>query len=81
VCRLCADCAKLRCVAKCQRHSAEEDYSNRQALYVMGIYKDEFVRTAEGWRFKTLTFTPAAFSPYELGWGKAQFAPSESQGA
>jgi hypothetical protein len=50
---------------------------NRQALYVMGIYNDEFVRTPEGWRFKTLRFTPAAFSPYELGWGKAQFAPQE----
>ena len=48
---------------------------DRQATWVMGNYNDEFVRTPEGWRFKALRFTPAAMTPYELGWGKAQFPP------
>jgi hypothetical protein len=44
-----------------------------QALWTLGIYDEVYVRTAEGWRYKSLTFIPAANAPYELGWGKDQF--------
>ena len=41
-----------------------------QALWSLGLYIDEFVRTATGWKFQSLRFESAANSPYELGWGK-----------
>ena len=41
-----------------------------QALWSLGLYIDEYVRTDEGWKFKSLRFESAATSTYELGWGK-----------
>lgn len=41
-----------------------------QALWNLGLYIEEYVRTAEGWKFKTLRFETAATTPYELGWAK-----------
>lgn len=38
------------------------------ALWILGYYKDEYVRTADGWKFKTLRFETAALAPYETGW-------------
>jgi ketosteroid isomerase-like protein len=49
-----------------------------QALWVLGLYKEEYVRTAEGWKFKTLRFETAATAPYEQGWAKMQHAYQES---
>lgn len=43
-----------------------------QALWTFGMYKDEYVRTSEGWRFSRVVFEPAVNSPYEQGWGKAR---------
>jgi hypothetical protein len=43
-----------------------------QALWTLGMYHEEYLRTAEGWRFKTLRFETAATAPYELGWAKVQ---------
>lgn len=43
------------------------------AGWTLGIYEDEYVRTAEGWKFKTLRFTAAANTPYDVGWGKARY--------
>jgi hypothetical protein len=48
-----------------------------QALWTLGKYINSYVRAAEGWRYKTLRFVAAANSPYELGWGKAQFVGRE----
>jgi hypothetical protein len=49
---------------------------DRQALWNLGLYHEEYIRTVEGWKFKTLRFETAAISPYELGWGKLQQAYS-----
>lgn len=46
----------------------------QNALWVLGLYKEEYVRTGAGWKFKTLRFESAATSPYELGWAKVQQA-------
>jgi hypothetical protein len=46
-----------------------------QAVWVAGIYDEEYVRTREGWRIKTLKFTPAFITRYEQGWGKERTAP------
>ena len=44
-----------------------------QALWTLGKYSNNYLRTPAGWRYTTLRFVAAANSPYELGWGKAQF--------
>jgi ketosteroid isomerase-like protein len=41
-----------------------------QAVWIAGIYDEEYQRTREGWRIKLLKFTPAFITPYEQGWGK-----------
>jgi hypothetical protein len=42
-------------------------------VWVAGIYNDDFVRTPEGWKFKTLSFRQAFLVPYEKGWGVGDF--------
>ncbi len=44
-----------------------------QAAWLAGRYEDEYVRTAEGWRFRRLRFTPIFLTPYEEGWAKKRF--------
>jgi len=51
---------------------------DRQALWTLGLYIEEYVRTAQGWKFKTLRFETASTTPYELGWGKMQNAFPEN---
>ena len=48
-----------------------------QALWILGYYIEDYVRTADGWKFKTMRFDTAATTPYELGWGKQQNLYSE----
>lgn len=48
-----------------------------QALWTLGYYIEDYVRTADGWKFKTMRFDTAATTPYELGWGKQQNLYSE----
>ena len=47
---------------------------DRTAVWTLGIYEDQYVRTADGWKFKSVRFTAAANTSYELGWGKMQYA-------
>jgi ketosteroid isomerase-like protein len=47
---------------------------DRTALWSLGMYDEKYVRTGEGWKIQTLRFTCAANAPYDLGWGKKQFA-------
>lgn len=48
-----------------------------QALWNLGLYIEEYVRTEAGWKFKTLRFETASTSPYELGWAKVQHVYTE----
>ncbi|MDB5985668.1 MAG: hypothetical protein JWR16_721 [Nevskia sp.] len=48
-----------------------------QGVWTLGIYKEHYVRTGQGWKFKSLRFVAAANTTYELGWGKKQFAFGE----
>ncbi|WP_051361728.1 nuclear transport factor 2 family protein [Solimonas soli] len=50
---------------------------DREALWTLGTYAEQYVRTAQGWKFKTLRFVAAANTTYALGWGKKQFAFGE----
>jgi hypothetical protein len=50
---------------------------DRTALWTLGTYEDTYVRVAGAWKIKSLLFTSAAISTYELGWGKRQFAFGE----
>jgi ketosteroid isomerase-like protein len=54
-----------------------------RAVWIAGIYNDEFVRTAEGWKFKRLHFTQAFQTPYERSWGVGEWyrtqAPANSE--
>jgi len=43
--------------------------SNR-AVWVMGIYQDEFERTGGSWRISSLKFGFQYFTPFEEGWAK-----------
>lgn len=51
---------------------------DRQAMWVLGKYEEDYLRTPEGWKIKYLRFVTAANPLYELGWGKAQFAGAPS---
>jgi uncharacterized small protein (DUF1192 family) len=44
-----------------------------QAAWLAGRYDEEYVRTAEGWRFRRLKFIPLFMTPYEEGWAKKKF--------
>jgi ketosteroid isomerase-like protein len=46
-----------------------------QAVWVAGIYDEEYARTRDGWRIQRLKFTPAFITPYEQGWGKERAMP------
>jgi ketosteroid isomerase-like protein len=49
-----------------------------QAIWILGIYKDDYVRRPEGWKFKSLRFDTIAATPYEKGWAKQRLAYAES---
>lgn len=48
-----------------------------QALWNLGLYIDEYARTGDGWKFKSLRFETAATTPYELGWAKQRLLYAE----
>lgn len=39
-----------------------------QELWTAGVYTDELVRTADGWRFKSVYLRVAFIGPYKEGW-------------
>jgi hypothetical protein len=45
------------------------------AYWIMGKYREEYVRTADGWRFKLLSLEVRALSPYEQGFARERIAP------
>jgi hypothetical protein len=49
-----------------------------QAVWIAGIYDEEYLRTRDGWRIKRLKFTPAFITRYEQGWGKERGIPARS---
>jgi ketosteroid isomerase-like protein len=49
-----------------------------QAVWILGLYKDEYVRCPDGWKFKTLRFDTIASTPYEQGWAKQLHAYEET---
>ena len=51
---------------------------DQQALWTLGLYIDKYVRTPDGWKFKSLRFDTASTAPYELGWAKMQNAYQEN---
>lgn len=46
---------------------------DRQAFWTFGKYVNEYLRTAEGWKYTKMTFDTAAASSYEKGWAIEQF--------
>ncbi len=52
-----------------------------QAVWIAGIYDEEYLRTRDGWRIKTLKFTPAFITRYEQGWGKERAMPVQQSRA
>jgi ketosteroid isomerase-like protein len=46
-----------------------------QAVWVAGIYDEQYARTKDGWRIKVLKFTTAFITRYEQGWGKERSVP------
>lgn len=45
-----------------------------QALWTIGKYINDYVRTEQGWKCKSMFFEAATITTYETGWGKMQFA-------
>lgn len=45
----------------------------KMAAWLIGVYQDEFVRTAAGWRIKKLGFTPHFFTPAGESWATTRF--------
>lgn len=44
------------------------------AYWFVAQYEDIYVRTSDGWKFKSVLLKPRAFSPYEEGFGKTLMA-------
>lgn len=55
-------------VARARWHVLLAVETEGQAQLHVGIYDDEMVRTAEGWKFKRLGFTPAARTDLPGDW-------------
>lgn len=51
---------------------------DRQAFWTFGKYLNEYIRTAEGWKYTTMTFETAAVSSYKKGWAIEQFIGQDS---
>lgn len=51
---------------------------DKQAFWTFGKYVNEYVRTAQGWKYTSMTFEAAAVSSYEKGWAIEQFIGQES---
>ncbi|CAJ1510744.1 nuclear transport factor 2 family protein [[Mycobacterium] burgundiense] len=49
-----------------------------QAFWTLGRYHNRYLRTADGWRYTSMSFETAAASPYEKGWGVEQFMGAEA---
>jgi hypothetical protein len=45
---------------------------SNQAVWVMGIYRDEFERVASDWKLSSLKFEFKYYTPFEEGWAKTQ---------
>jgi hypothetical protein len=45
----------------------------QQALWTFGLYKEDYIRTPQGWKYRRIEFIPAVNAPYEQGWAKTQF--------
>jgi hypothetical protein len=43
---------------------------SNQAVWVMGIYRDEFRRVAGDWKISSLKFEFKYYTPFEEGWAK-----------
>lgn len=50
---------------------SDEDDSAR---WILGLYKEEYLKTTEGWKFKKLRFETAANTDFDKGWVLQQFA-------
>ncbi len=46
------------------------------AAWLVGIYEDDFVRTAQGWKIQKLGFTPHFFTPAGDSWATTRFFDS-----
>lgn len=44
-----------------------------QAMWLAAKYAEEYVRTGEGWRFRSLKVKAEFFTPYEDGWARKPF--------
>lgn len=51
----------------------EDDDGVVQATWQFGVYNDEYERTAEGWRFKSVVYDSWVYAPYETGWTGLDF--------
>jgi SnoaL-like protein len=52
-----------------------------QALWSGGTYEEEYVRTADGWRYLSVRRRTAFLTPYEDGWGVTRNAGVPHPGA
>ncbi len=43
---------------------------DNQAIWIAGIYDEDYLKTRDGWRIQRLKFTPAFITRYEQGWGR-----------
>ena len=47
---------------------------NDDCFWFVAQYEDEYVRTAEGWKFQNVHVKARAFTPYDQGFGKLLMA-------
>ncbi len=47
--------------------------NGNRAVWVHGKYEEEYVKVAGQWMWKSITFIPDFYSPYEDGWAKTAF--------
>ncbi len=48
-------------------------------IWGSGKYREQYVRTAEGWKFQHLVLTSCFWTPFERGWVKTRFVQDETR--
>ena len=49
------------------------EHAEKQALWTLGKYINDYVRTPDGWRYQHLRFIMMANTLYEQGWARQHF--------
>ncbi|MEW6442729.1 MAG: nuclear transport factor 2 family protein [bacterium] len=53
-------------------HALATTRESNRALWVQGRYDEQYVRVNGDWKWKSITFTPDFYTPFDEGWAKTK---------